>query len=197
VRAFAIVLWILFCAPVPGRDAEKSADVPFPQGMKVMNLDGKSVNPFGSPLGKAVVFIFTSVDCPVSNSYMPEYRRLADEFTPKGVVFRLVFPNRDESAGDIRKHLEAYRCTIPALRDPSHELVKVAEAHFTPEAAVFAAGRGLVYRGRIDDRHVDLGRTRPTATRHDLREAIEAVLHGKLPEVRATQAVGCYIAGLP
>jgi hypothetical protein len=197
MRACAIVLWTLCCVAGTGRAAETSALVPFPQEVKVMDLDGKPVNPFGSPVGKAVVFIFTSVECPVSNGYMPEYRRLADQFTPKGVVFRLVFPNRDESAADIRKHLEAYRCTIPALRDPSHELVKVAEARFTPEAAVFAAGRGLVYRGRIDDRHVDLGRTRLTATRHDLREAIEAVLHGKVPEVRTTQAVGCYIAGLP
>src|SRR5436190_3435850 len=195
--AFAIVLWSLFGAPGSGHTGEKSASVPFPQGVHVMDLDGKRLNPFGSPLGKGVVFIFASVECPISNSYMPEYRRLADEFTPKGVVFRLVFPNRDESADEIRKHLEAYHCAIPALRDPGHELVKAAEARFTPEAAIFAAERGLVYHGRIDDRHVELGRTRPAAARHDLREAIEAVLRGRVPEVRATQVVGCRIAGEP
>jgi hypothetical protein len=176
---------------------ETSALKPFPEGVHVKDLDGKQVNPFDSAFGKGMVFIFASVECPVSNRYMPEYGRLAEEFTPKGIAFRLVFPNQDESAEEIRKHLHAYRCTIPALRDPNHELVKVAEARFTPEAAVFATGRGLVYHGRIDDRQVELGKSRPTATRHDLREAIQAILQGKVPEVRSTRPVGCYIAGVP
>jgi hypothetical protein len=196
-RALALVLWILLSVRGSGHASERSAPAPLPEGVTVMDLDGKRVNPFGPALGKAAVFIFASVECPISNGYMPEYRRLADEFTPKGVVFRLVFPNQDESAEDIRKHLEAYKCAIAALRDPGHELVKVAKVRFTPEAAVFAAERGLVYHGRIDNRHEELGRTRPAATRHELHEAIEAVLHGRLPEVRATRAVGCYIAGEP
>src|ERR1041385_5646506 len=124
--------------------SDKAAPKSFPEGVHVEDLEGKQVNPFGPALKKGMVFIFASVECPVSNSYMPEYGRLAEEFTSKGVAFTLVFPNRDESAEAIRKHLQAYRCTIPALRDPDHELVKVAGARFTPEAAVFATGRGLV-----------------------------------------------------
>ena len=196
-RAFALGLGIMFAAQTPCRAQQASNSVALPKGVRMMNLDGQRINPFGSDLGKRVVFIFLSVECPISNSYLPECSRLADEFTPKGVVFRLVFPNQDESAEQIRKHLRAYHCSIPALRDPDHDLVKVSKARYTPEVAIFAAGLGLVYHGRIDDRYVELGRTRPAASRHDLREAIEAVLHGKLPDVRSTQAVGCYIAGVP
>ena len=196
-RAFALGLGILFAPQSPCRAQQTSNSVALPEGVRVMNLDGQRVNPFGSDLGKGVVFIFLSVECPISNSYLPECRRLADEFTPKGFVFRVVFPNQDESADQIRKHLQAYRCFIPALRDPDHDLVKVSNARYTPEVAIFATRHGLVYHGRIDDRYVELGRTRPAATRHDLREAIEAVVHGKLPELRSTQAVGCYIAGVP
>jgi hypothetical protein len=192
-----VVLWLQFFSPLSGHAGEKLSAPNFPDRVHVMDLEGKSINPFGSPSSKAVVFIFTSVECPISNSYMPEYTRLADEFSAKGIVFKLVFPNADESADDIRKHLAAYKCAIAAVRDPDHELVKVSEARCTPEAAVFTAARGLIYHGRIDDRHVELGRTRPAATRHDLRQAIQAALNGTLPEARATRAVGCHIAGVP
>jgi hypothetical protein len=193
----AVLLWLPFCMPGIAHAGEKPAVSRFPAGVHVMDLEGKKINPFGSPLNKAVVFIFASVECPISNSYMPEYRRLADEFTAKGVAFKLVFPNADESADDIRKHLAAYKCSITAVRDPGHELVKLSEASCTPEAAVFGATRGLIYHGRIDDRHVELGRTRPAATRQDLRKAIDAALDGTVPEAAATRAVGCHIASLP
>lgn len=173
-----------------------SASAPFPKGSQVLDLTGKGVDPFEAPTGKAVVLIFVSVECPIANSYMPEYRRLAEEFGPEGVVLKLVFPNPDESAETIRKHLEAYKCAVPALRDPKHELVKLSKASVTPEAALFARDRGLVYHGRIDDRHAELGKMRPEATRHDLRDAIRAVIQGKLPEEKVTRAVGCYIAGV-
>jgi hypothetical protein len=194
---FAMALWIQFLTCGLIRADQNPAPVSFPQGVRVFDLDGNSVNPFASATSNGIVFIFVSVECPISNAYMPEYRRLADEFAPKGVAFRLVFPNPDESGEAIRKHLEAFKCSIAALRDPQHELVKVAEARVTPEAAFFASDRGLVYHGRIDDRNVELGRARPSATQHDLREAIQAILKGRLPEVRATRAVGCYIAEVP
>ena len=51
-----------------------------------------------------------------------------------------------------------------------------------------------MYRGRIDDRFVDLGLERPSPTRRDLAEAIAAVLAGKPVDQPRTQAVGCFIS---
>ena len=82
-----------------------------------------------------------------------------------------------------------------AVRDPDLALVKFTGATITPEAAVVVGGK-VVYRGRIDDRYVDLGVERPSPTTHDLVDALTAVLAGK-PVARATtQAVGCFIADL-
>ena len=132
---------------------------------------------------------------PISNRYAPEVRRIAEAFAPKGVRFRLVYPNPAETAAAIREHMSAfaYAGATEALRDPTHALVKFAGATVTPEAAVYAAGR-IVYRGRIDDRHVDLGVERPSATRRDLFEALTAVVAGKPVTPPTTQAVGCFIA---
>jgi hypothetical protein len=74
--------------------------------------------------------------------------------------------------------------------------VKRAGATITPEAAVFDRNNRLVYLGRIDDRFVELGRERPVATRHELRDALSALVTGKAVRSSRTQAVGCFIADM-
>ena len=164
--------------------------------LRVQHIDGGAVDPFAVPAGvTAIVFLFTSTECPISNRYAPEVRRLAAAFAPKGVLFRLIYPNPAERAPAIREHMTAfaYAGATEALRDPEHALVKFVGATVTPEAAVYAGGH-IVYRGRIDDRYVDLGLERPAPTRRDLAEALAAVIAGKPVSQPTTQAVGCFIA---
>ena len=164
----------------------------------VQALSGAPVDALRAPAGtKAIVLLFTSTDCPISNRYAPEVRRIAEAFAPKGVVFRIVYPNPSEDAKAIREHMAAYSYAgvAEAVRDPKLALVKFAGVTVTPEAAVVVGGK-VVYRGRIDDRYVDLGLERPSATTHDLADALTAVLAGKPVAHPATQAVGCFIADL-
>ena len=116
----------------------------------VQSLTGAPVDALQAPAGtKAIVFLFTSTDCPISNRYAPEVRRIADRFAAKGVVFRLVYPNPDETAAQITEHMSAFalRRRDEALRDPAHALVKAAGATVTPEAAVDAGGRSSIAGG--------------------------------------------------
>jgi ribosomal protein L35AE/L33A len=162
----------------------------------VQALSGAPVDALQAPAGtKAIVFLFTSTECPISNRYAPEVRRIAETFGPQGVLLRLVYPNPSEDTAAIREHMRAfsYAGAADAVRDPDHALVKYAGAKVTPEAAVYAGGR-IVYRGRIDDRYVDFGVERPQATRRDLAEAIASVVAGRAVVQPKTQAVGCFIA---
>jgi hypothetical protein len=157
--------------------------------------DGRVVEPFrAAEDSAAIVFLFASVDCPVSNRYAPEVQRLHAAFAPKNVAFWLVYPNPGDTPEAIRQHLDAFGYPVHALLDPRHELVKLAQATITPEAAVFGQGRTLAYHGRIDDRFVSLGVERPAATRHDLFEALTAVVDGRAPAEASAPAVGCFIA---
>jgi hypothetical protein len=161
-----------------------------------VRLDGSRFDPRVAPSGThAIVFLFTSTDCPISNRYAPEVHRLATRFAPRGVLFRLVYPNPTDGRDSIREHLEAfaYGGMIHAFHDPEQALVRLTGVTVTPEAVVYAGGR-IVYRGRIDDRYVDLGRQRPAATVHDLADALTAVLSGKPVPHPQTQAIGCFIA---
>ena len=176
---------------------ERSAAPPPAVGSRVENLAGQSVDPFRENPGKAMVLIFVANDCPVSNQYAPEIRRLYELFHSKGVSFWLVHPNADESVEAVRKHAEEYRYPMAVLRDPGHELVRRAHARVTPEAAVFLPDGRLVYHGRIDDRYVDLGRDRPAPTKRDLLEVIDAIIKGETVMPISTRAIGCHIADGP
>jgi hypothetical protein len=138
------------------------------------------------------VLLFVASDCPISNRAVPEILRLRARFEPEGVAFWLVYPGADQTADVIRAHLHEYGLALPALRDPRHALAARATVSVTPEAAVFRGG-ALEYHGRIDDRQISLGDTRPEATRHDLAVAIEAVLAGKEAPAAGGPAFGCAI----
>jgi hypothetical protein len=182
--------------PTPGTSPvtppAETAKAP-PSAIAVFDLADRQVDPFAVADSKAFVFVFVSTDCPISNRYAPELRRIEEEFARTGVRLWLVYPDPDTTAEAIRKHLKEYQLPPEALRDPHHGLVRLSQAHVTPEAAVFLPGRRLVYHGRIDNRYVDLGSERPAATQRDLRIALEAVVQGKPVPYATARAVGCYI----
>lgn len=162
----------------------------------VENLQGERTNPFVGTSAKATVAIFVDSDCPVSNRYAPELRRLHDKFTGQGVTFWLVYPDPGLSAGSIRAHMNEFGFSMPALRDPLHSFVELAKAQVTPEAGVFLADGTLIYHGRIDDRYVEIGRQRARASHHDVEEVLNAVLAGRSPDSSFTPAAGRPLSAL-
>ncbi|MQA28359.1 MAG: redoxin domain-containing protein [Luteitalea sp.] len=161
----------------------------------LLDVDDRIVDPFlAAEQSRAIVFLFASVDCPISNRYAPVVQRLHDRFAAQGVAFWLVYPNPAETPGAIRAHVKAFNYPVHALRDPRHELVKMTGVSVTPEAAVYDRQRALVYRGRIDDRYVRLGVERFAATQHDLQDALAATLDSQRVSQPSTPAVGCFIA---
>ena len=161
----------------------------------VEDLEGGAVDPLANR-NPVNVLLFVRTDCPIGNRYAPEIHRLRARFDEAGVGFWLVYPDPGESPELIRAHVRDYGFGMPALRDPEHVLVSAAGAGVTPEAAVYDASRTLRYRGRIDDRHVDFGVSRPEATRHEVADAVTAVLAGVAPPTAHEPAVGCFIPEL-
>jgi AhpC/TSA family len=158
-----------------------------------VDLAGNPQDPFASRAA-VTVLLFVRTDCPITNRYAPELQRLAQEFKTRSVAFWLVYPDPDEAPQHIQDHIRDFRFPGQPLRDPRHDLVREAHATVAPEAAVFNGSGKLVYHGRIDDRYVDIGKTRPAAQVHDLEDAISAVLAGKPVAHAETRAVGCSLA---
>jgi hypothetical protein len=158
----------------------------------VTDVDGNVVDPLAHVTSPVVLF-FVGTTCPVSNRYAPEMRHIHEQFAPRGVTFHLVYPSATESPAELRAHVKEHALPFGALRDPGHVLVARAGVHVTPEVAVFLANGELAYHGRIDDRQVDFGQTRPEPTRRDLVLVLEAVLAGRPVETRSSVAIGCSI----
>jgi len=140
------------------------------------------------------VYVFTTTDCPISNRYAPEIRRLAAKFGSQS-RFVLVYPVPTDTPEMIREHKKKFAYVIDSVRDVDQKLVKMTGATITPEVAVMK-GSQLLYRGRIDDRYIEFGKDRPSPTRRDLELVLEAVIAGKPVAIKQTQAIGCILADL-
>ncbi|MBY0496191.1 MAG: hypothetical protein K2Y23_18450 [Cyanobacteria bacterium] len=140
------------------------------------------------------VFVFTTSDCPISNRYAPEIQRLAAKYG-ENAKFVLVYPVASDTPQVIAEHKKKFGYTFEHRRDSDQKLVKMTGVTVTPEAVVMS-GETILYRGRIDDRYVELGRERPKPTTHDLEDALAAAIANKPIAVKQTQAVGCILSDL-
>jgi hypothetical protein len=162
----------------------------------VTDIDGISRQPL-NVTGKAGVVFFVTNDCPVSNYYSHEMRRICDEYGSKGVACSLVYIDPTLSDADARKHAAEYgHGAYPKIVDRKHDLVKATGATITPEAVVLAPGGKIEYRGRIDNAYAGLGKPRRVVTEHEVRDALDAVITGRPVPKPETGAVGCYIPDL-
>ena len=159
----------------------------------VADLDGLPHSLLEGSDARAIVLLFAAVDCPVSNFFAPETERIHVGYGGRDVDFYLVFADGDTTREALRGHLEEFGYTMPALLDFDHVLVEYTGATVTPEAVVLSPEGELLYRGRIDDTYVDFGKRRAAPTRHDLREALDAILAGRRPPAARTEAIGCFI----
>ena len=145
---------------------------------------------------KATVFVFVATDCPNSNTYAPVLARLYREYSPRGVAFFSVYSDAQENAATVRKHDADFQVPYPALLDPHQTLARETGARSTPEVVVLAPDGKQLYRGRVDDRFVDFGKTRYQPTQNDLKDALDQILQGKSLAHPVTHALGCAIPGI-
>ena len=187
----ALVAVAIGCTGAPPSPTPPDARPP------LIDLDGKTLNPFTQPGAKAVALIFVLPDCPIANSYLPAINRLHAEFAPQGVALIVVQADPSTTLEQARSHAKEYAIAAPVVLDAEHAWVTRAQATRTPEAVVFSPSGKILYRGRIDDRYVELGQKRPQATEHDLHDALAAIIRDQSVPQRETPAVGCYIPPLP
>src|SRR5689334_22361771 len=131
--AFLLSAGVVYLAGCKSRPMS-NANLP---NIAVLDLQNRTVNPFGEQGTKASIFFFVRTDCPISNRYAPEIERLAQRYANGGMTFWLVYPESSTTVEEIEQHRKEYHLGLLALRDPRHALVKMARVKVTPEAAVF------------------------------------------------------------
>jgi peroxiredoxin len=144
---------------------------------------------------KAVVVVFLSFECPVSNSYAATLAELHRDFGGLGVTFVGVNPGDDLDAAAVAAKAKEFGLPFPVFKDPRRAAVDALKAVTVPEAFVLDHNFVLRYRGRIDDAYSARLRRNPQVSSHDLRQALDDLLAGRDVRTPATLAVGCPIPG--
>jgi len=163
-------------------------------GLKLRDIDGVERQPLKVEKGRLEALFFISRDCPISNRYSPEIRRICEGYSPHGLNCALVYVDKDLRDADAAKHAADYgHGTYPKFVDRAHALVAAAGATVTPEVVLIRPDESIAYRGRIDNSYAALGKPRGVVTEHDLRAALDAVLAGQAVAKPEVPPIGCYI----
>ncbi len=156
-------------------------------------LDGQLVSIDKAPDVKATVVCFLGAECPMVKIYSPRLIAFANKFSAQGVRFVAVNSNRQDTLDDIRSYLNQHPLPFPYVRDEGNVVADQFGATRTPEVFVLNSELQIVYHGRIDDQYPERGSRRPSATTHDLNDALRDITHGKAPPIRVTTPVGCVL----
>ena len=139
------------------------------------------------------VIVFIDTECPISQSYMPELRKLAEQYQSRNVQFESVFPVYTATDKEIRSFLKKYGVLFHGFPDKDHKTASRYHAKVMPEVVLLDTNGQTVYQGAIDNWYTGLGKNRPKPTEFYLHDAIEATLNNNPVMTRRTEAVGCLI----
>jgi peroxiredoxin len=162
-----------------------------PSWPAVMGTDDKlhSLDEFKD--AKAIVVVFTCNHCPVAQQYEQRLVDLQRDYKDKGVQVVAICVNggEEDNLGHMKARAEERAFNFPYLSDPTQATGKLFGAQKTPEAFVLDAKRKVVYMGAIDDSWM----SSEDVKKPYVRNALEATLSGKNPDVIEMRATGCGI----
>jgi peroxiredoxin len=162
------------------------------KNFRLLDEAGRSRELFAYGDKKAVVLVVQGNGCPIFQKSAPNIISLRDRFAPRGVAFLLINANPQDTPQAVAAEAAFYGLDIPVLIDDSQAVVKSLSIMRTAEALVIDPRTWkIVYRGAIDD-GLHYGAQRPV-TRRYVMDALDAVLKGKNPPVKRTEAFGCLI----
>jgi peroxiredoxin len=162
------------------------------EDFRLKATDGSTISRMDFEHKKALVLVFTGIDCPVSNLYMPRLATLAQRYSKQGVAFLGVNSNAHESALDVEEHARQHHLGFPVAKDGENRLADRLRIERTCEAVVLDAQGYVRYHGAIDDQYAR-GAIRDAPKRAYLAEAIDSVLNGRKVAEPLTSVVACPI----
>lgn len=183
---------LLSASTLPAAKFNKVLDIgkPAPSWKGLEGVDGKRHGLDDLKDARFVVVVFASNHCPVVKAYERRLIRFVDDYRDKGVEFVAISVSRQSSdqLPQMKARASDSGFNFPYLIDPSQKIGKDYGATHTPHVFVLDQQRRIAYMGKIDD-HLDESKV----TERFLRDAVDAMLAGKQPEVSETRQVGCDI----
>jgi peroxiredoxin len=206
----AVGLALLTCLHGRGQDdvTHTGSDVPpilkigaHAPDFHLPGVDGKTYSLKDYASSKLLVVIFSCNHCPVAQMYEKRIKQLVTDYRSRGVAVVVIMGNDakaerlnelgytdvGDSFSDMKARASYRNFNYPYLYDGVTQSVALQYGPTaTPHAFIFDQQRILRYEGRIDS-----NRREELATKHEVRDALDALLAGKPVAVTDTPAVGC------
>lgn len=134
-----------------------------------------------------VVLVFLNKECPYVVAVEDRLIDLVNDYKDKGVKLVGVTVVNPSTLSGIKDYMKEKKSNYVYGYDETQAVGKSYGATNTPQFFVLDKDRVIRYTGAMDDAPLK----EDQAKKHYVRDAIDAVLAGKTPEVEETKAVGC------
>ena len=147
----------------------------------------------------ALLIAFVCNHCPFVKHILDGFVTFARDFGTRGLAVIAISSNDAvrypaDAPEEMARIATLKRFTFPYLFDETQGVAKAYRAACTPDFFVYDSSRKLIYRGQMDASRPGNGKPNDGA---DLREALDAVLTGKLPHEQQIPSMGCNIKWKP
>lgn len=145
---------------------------------------------------KAVVLIFTSLNCPFSKLYEERLVALHQQFADQGFVFALINPHvrveEEETVENMKLRAAERKMNLPFLMDEDQTVTRQFGITKLPEVVVVnpgPTGFAIAYRGAIDNNPQVAANT----SLKYLEGALTSIINRRNPSPASTRPVGCNV----
>jgi peroxiredoxin len=177
----------------------ETTSVKLPLGSKLpafelLNVDESHVGSEYLRGAKAALVAFLCNHCPYVKGSEDMLISLVKKYQGEGLKTVVISSNDasqypEDSFEKMKEKSAALSLPYPYLYDETQEVARSFDAACTPEFYLFDQSMTLVYHGTINDSPRDPSKV----TKDYLSKAVEAVVHGALPDPQFVHPLGCSI----
>lgn len=142
---------------------------------------------------QAIVLMIQGNGCPIVRNAWPTVTEIRADYEEQGVKFLMLNANSQDTRSSIAEEAATFSMDIPILDDSTQLVAESLGVVRTGEVFVInPESWELVYRGPIDDR-LSYERQKTAASKHYLRNTLDAVIAGDEIEFEKRGGVGCLV----
>lgn len=165
--------------------------------IQLARFPGTSLQAQSAPVpgDSLTVHVFLHDDCVISRYYTVTLNHLDSLYRTRHIGLVGRFPHAGITPEAMTDFGNEFQLTFPLAIDRDQALARQFGITVMPEVAVVDESTGnLLYRGRIDDSYVRVGKRNLHPRSPDLEKVITEWSEGRVPEkTLETQAIGCLI----
>jgi hypothetical protein len=135
-----------------------------------------------SKANRITAYIFVGTSCPATNAYSERFKQLAETYSPKGVDFVYLYPNRNDTSEAKRDFHKTKQLGGRMIDDQGGKLAQEFRAQRTSELFLTDKQGKIVYHGAVDD-----SRDANAVKQRYLATALDELLAGKPIATPASQ----------